>query len=173
MSPAELAIGIATGVSPLVTNCATLLGYIQHARHLERDYDTYYLRFEAANVRLMRWGEAFDIDKNSCFAPKPTESTNSEGQLARSIFQQIRKLLERTNKLLKRYEKLAEAAAAGDPRGVDFLRRIAWAVCDRKELEELATQVAALVDNLEQLYPIKWYTLIFSRLRMCMRIGAA
>ena len=158
MAEVELPLAIINGVPSLVTNCATLLGYIQHARHLERDHKTLHLQFEAANARLSHWARA-DVNEDTYVDTNPAHSAGSARHPKQSIFQQIRKLLERTDRLLRRYKRVAASE------NVDPFMRIFWAVCDRRELEELAAQVSSLVDNLEQLYPVRWYTWALSRMR--------
>jgi len=168
-------VASALSVAGLFNNCVHCFEYIQLGRHFGRDYETCQLRLDVAMVRLGRWGEAVKINDDPRFdSNAPIEKSV---RVAQSIFEGIKLLFETAWRTSKRYELVADQqdlvvfedkdmkpvgrglhnrmrkVASQRQKRTSLSKKIAWALYDKKNLEETIQKITELVDELEAVFP--------------------
>ncbi|GAW25229.1 putative small s protein [Rosellinia necatrix] len=165
------AISVATAFSA----CIEGFKYVQLGRHFGRDYQTFTIRLAYERERLARWGEAVHVDTDPRLS-RP-DATAKETQIATETLVQITMLFTDTEKISKMHGAKTRARAdlpalATDELGPavatlrnrmrepsvkrqrsSLLKLITWAIYHKSEYQELIANIAALIDNLEKLFP--------------------
>lgn len=172
--------GIATGtlsVAALFNNCVETFEYIQLGRHFGEDYQRYQLKLDVAQTRLGRWGEAVGVNSDIRFASaSPSDKAVKD---ALSILEDIavcflaaqkksRRYAERADKeelmvhnnndmnlLYQRLHKRSRDTARRRQKSISVVKKAAWALYDKKSLENIVNQISSWVDELEKLFPIE------------------
>ncbi|KAI0858171.1 small s protein [Xylaria cubensis] len=166
------AVGIATAFSA----CIECFNYVQLGRHFGRDFQTCTLLLACAKMRLARWGEAVQIDKDPML--NRPDATFEETQMAKKALLQILMLFADTEKISKKHKSSAKpgvdlsvittngldsaiAALSNRMKEISikrqktssFFKLTSWAIYQRVELQELITGITLLIENLEKLFP--------------------
>ncbi|QYS97666.1 hypothetical protein H0G86_004888 [Trichoderma simmonsii] len=172
--------GIATGalsVAGLFNNCVETFEYIQLGRHFGEDYQRYQLKLDVAQTRLGRWGEAVGVNSDVRFASaSPSDKAVKD---ALGILEDIADCFEAARKKSKRYadrtekkelmvhnnkdmnlmfqrlHKRSRDIARRRQKGISIVKKAAWALYDKKSLENIVSQISSWVDELEKLFPIE------------------
>ncbi|KAK4064863.1 uncharacterized protein Triagg1_8862 [Trichoderma aggressivum f. europaeum] len=172
--------GIATGalsVAALFNNCVQTFEYIQLGRHFGEDYQRYQLKLDVAETRLGRWGEAVGINSDIRFASAaPSDKAVKD---ALGILEDIADCFESAQKKSRRYAKRADKeelmvhntndmnllfqrlhkrskdTARRRQKGISIVKKAAWALYDKKSLENIVDQISSWVDELEKLFPFE------------------
>ncbi|KAL6815371.1 prion-inhibition and propagation domain-containing protein [Trichoderma sp. SZMC 28013] len=172
--------GIATGalsVAALFNNCVDTFEYIQLGRHFGEDYQRYQLKLDVAQTRLGRWGEAVGINSDVRFASaSPTDKAVKDtlgilediADCFEAAQKKSRRYAERTDKkelavhnnsdmnhIFQRLHSRSKDIARRRQKGTSFVKKAAWALYDKKSLENIINQISTWVDELEKLYPIE------------------
>ncbi|KAK0384518.1 hypothetical protein NLU13_8604 [Sarocladium strictum] len=172
--------GVITGalsVAALFNNCVECFEYIQLGRSFGRDYQTCQLRLDAARLRLSRWGEAVNVNHSDRFAAPPGDD-DREAAMAIAYFEEIQHLIQGVQRSAKRYQladpsrntslatpedmtavgnrvhNCATETARHRQKKAGILKKMSWALYDGKEFGQMITTIVALLDELEQLFPI-------------------
>ncbi|KAJ4863300.1 prion-inhibition and propagation domain-containing protein [Trichoderma breve] len=173
-------MGIANGalsVAALFNNCVDTFEYIQLSRHFGEDYQRYQLKLDVAETRLGRWGEAVGINSDIRFASaSPSDKAVKD---ALGILEDIADCFEAAQKKSRRYadrgdkkelmvhndndmnllfqrlHKRSKDIARRRQKGISIVKKAAWALYDRKSLENIVNQITSWVDELEKLFPIE------------------
>lgn len=166
----------AIGIAAAFTACVDCFSYIQFGRHFGRDFQTDLISLNCARLRLSRWGQAVNI-YNDPKLGRP-EATATEIQTAKDTLMQIPVLFDHSAKVSNKYELSARAGEDLTPfsaidmdsdylevenkmkrlaikrqKGTHLLKLTSWALYHRSNLKELIENIAALVANLETLFP--------------------
>ncbi|KAL7904814.1 prion-inhibition and propagation domain-containing protein [Trichoderma velutinum] len=172
--------GIATGalsVAALFNNCVETFEYIQLGRHFGEDYQRYQLKLDVAQTRLGRWGEAVGVNSDIRFASASPGDKAVKDVLGilediADCFEAARKKSRRyaqradkkelmvhdnndMNFLFQRLHKRSKDIARRRQKGISIVKKAAWALYDKKSLENLVNQISSWVDELEKLFPIE------------------
>ena len=162
----------AVGVAAVFNNCVTCFEYIQLARHFGDDFGRCQLKLDASRNRLVRWGQLVDIGNNRALRQGSDDPKGREaGEILDGILGHMKSAYVKT----KRYEgKLnsEERAVLGlDDMTLAFRRvhdrfsvraqryqttasltgKIAWALYDKKRLEDMLLDIKELIEELEEL----------------------
>ena len=168
----------ALSVAGLFTNCVQCFEYVQLGRNFGKDYETYILRIRITLANLERWGEAVRIDENLDLNTLGSDSDRSVS--AHEILANILATIQSLYNKSKRYEinqapedRLLGTEADLSPHGqrldrhlqkvmglrkqrqksTNLFKKTAWALYDRKSLDNTLQHLKNLVDDLKELYP--------------------
>ncbi|KAL6691016.1 prion-inhibition and propagation domain-containing protein [Trichoderma pleuroticola] len=171
--------GIATGalsVAALFNNCVDTFGYIQLGRHFGEDYQRCQLKLDVAETRLGRWGEAVGVNSDIRFAASSPSDEAVKNVLG--ILEDISDCFEAAQKKSKRYadradkqelmvhnnndmnpmfqrlHKRSKDFARRRQKSISIVKKAAWALYDKKSLDNIVNQISSWVDELEKLFPI-------------------
>ncbi|KAK4220482.1 prion-inhibition and propagation, helo domain-containing protein, partial [Podospora fimiseda] len=165
----------AMGVAGLFNNCVDCFEYIKFGRNFGQDFERCQLKLDITKLHLSRWGEAVKINDDPRFCS--SMPADKSVQLAQSIIEDIMLLFESARKKSKRYElgtnqqhlaifedmdmqpvgralhvKLKDLAFRRQ-KGTSLVKKTAWALYGKKNLEEIVNQIASYVDELEKAFP--------------------
>ncbi|RSL54130.1 hypothetical protein CEP53_007523 [Fusarium sp. AF-6] len=168
------AVAGALSVAALFNNCVDCFGYIQLGRHFGRDFERCQLKLDIIRSRISRWGEAVAVNTDPRFANNWSDDDAS--QQAWRILDQIRLLFEDAQRSSSRYGPAADSRTLVQSELTPVVRNLhgwmedivhqrqkrtglrkkfAWALYDSKHLDKLIADIAGLVRDLENLYPVE------------------
>lgn len=159
----------------LFNNCVDTFEYIQLGRRFGQDYERCQLKLDVAKTRLGRWGEAVGVNRDERFAS--AAQTDEVVGAAMGILGDIQACFKAAEEKSKRYAKRADAQermvcddnnvspvfqrlhnrcaeiARRRQKSIGILKKSAWALYDKKSLDNIIDQILSWVDELEKLFP--------------------
>jgi Prion-inhibition and propagation len=166
--------GLVLGLPGLFVSCVECFEYIQLGRKLEEDYDTTVLRLSNIGLSLSRWGKSMGLhgtaplDKDQIAALEPEARPLLEGILRR--FEKVSNKSEELKlKATNEEVALVRRDMNSEARGLytmmhtwmhtryinqqNRVKKVRWAVYDKKALNSLISDLRELVDDLVKLFP--------------------
>ncbi|KAH7150555.1 30 kDa polypeptide [Dactylonectria estremocensis] len=167
----------ALGVAGLFNNCVDCFEYIQLARRFGHDYERCQLRLDVAKNRLARWGSGVGINYDPRFQSEAP--SDKSVKLARSLLEEVLSQFQRAYKISQRYEITADdkdlvvfTPSELNPStrklhrrlkdivkqrhdSTSLVKKTAWALYDKKNLEAVVGNIATSIDELELVFPIE------------------
>ncbi|EFX05012.1 small s protein [Grosmannia clavigera kw1407] len=166
----------AVTVASLFSSCVDCLGYVQLGRHFARDYHVCRLQLDVAEMRMVRWKEVVNLDKDS----RSFESDNRETQTIKTLLTEMEGVLTTVKRKAERYKRTASVAdlktceddkdMAAVPKKVHqrlrrvigrrqesnlFVQKAAWALYDREQFKRMIAEVLELLDELEKVLQVE------------------
>lgn len=163
MEPAGLALGAAT----IFSSCLECFNLLQLGRNYERDAESCQLRLDNVRWRLSEWGK--NAKQCGLFSDgKQWPQSKRMNQICDVLVHTL-KLLQDAEKKSQRYSKilifpssssrystsvsspLRLTTSRGISSGRGLRRRTSWALCDKKDLEDLLDNLDRFLGDLERL----------------------
>jgi hypothetical protein len=169
----RLIAGVLLGLPGLFVSCVECFEYIQLGRKLEEDYDTAVLRLSNIGLSLSRWGKTMGLDRT----PIDMDQIAILEPEARPLLESIIRRFERAN---IKSEEFKLRATGGDAALIERdmrpetgslyakmhgwmharhinhhnrMKKVRWAVYEKKALNSLISDLRELVDDLIKLFP--------------------
>ncbi|KAH7134431.1 30 kDa polypeptide [Dactylonectria macrodidyma] len=167
----------ALGVAGLFNNCVDCFEYIQLARRFGHDYERCQLRLDVAKNRLARWGSGVGINHDSRFQSE--DPSDKSVKLTRALLEEVLLQFQHAYKISQRYEITAHnkdlvvfAPSELNPStrklhgrfnaivkqrhdSTSLVKKTAWALYDKKNLEGVVGNIAMSINELEQVFPVE------------------
>ncbi|RYN19917.1 hypothetical protein AA0114_g12985 [Alternaria tenuissima] len=169
----------AVGIAATFTTCVDCFGYVQSARHLDRDARTESIKLKLLGLRLVRWGEGTFVDGEPQFGDKEP--------IVRDALWQMVLLFQASKNKSEAYENLHSQPPAGSTgaelaiedksnpklaligtkvksllndakkrqKKSGFVQGAIWALYDKDELKELNAGILDILEGLENAFPIQ------------------
>ncbi|RYN98864.1 hypothetical protein AA0119_g6722 [Alternaria tenuissima] len=170
--------GIASGavsIAAVFTTCVDCFGYVQSARHFDRDFQTEFVYTYMLQNRLSRWGEAVAIYDDPRLGNQELPAKTALMQILALFEDSVKKTAKyaggtgnhvsgtsapsgngaMTLETLSAVQENMLALTTKRTKGTGLLKKMGWSLYDKKSLNELNTNIGRLLDGLEGLVPTK------------------
>ncbi|THY70991.1 hypothetical protein D6C86_09740 [Aureobasidium pullulans] len=172
MEAGGLGVG-AVALAGLFNNVVDTYGYVRLGKQYARDFETSQAKLDLSRLQLSRWGEALELGSITKTTQLPTALGSSDNiAKAENALGNILHLLDDAQHLSKRYEQRTsgDAVATLNPddlelhrrvqrivtqrqRNTGFLKKAAWALYRKNDLENLVEDITDLTAQLVNLFP--------------------
>ncbi|OJJ42792.1 hypothetical protein ASPZODRAFT_1258731 [Penicilliopsis zonata CBS 506.65] len=156
------------------TSCVDCFQYFHLEHTFGIDYENSLIQLDVAHLRLSRWGESIRIETDQPLIESEAERDHAKNLLQAIIntFDDARRVSSRYNNAAKMVEPCETPSFQRQPsfqtspvhgklrkmahrrqKGTGFLRRVKWALHDKKTLDDLIEKVTKYTDQLVELFP--------------------
>ncbi|THV95497.1 hypothetical protein D6D27_03201 [Aureobasidium pullulans] len=172
MEAGGLGVG-AVALAGLFNNVVDTYGYVRLGKQYARDFETSQAKLDLSRLQLSRWGEALGLASITKTTQLPTALGSSDNiATAENALGNIFNLLDDAHHLSKRYEQResGDTVATLNPddselhrrvqrivtqrqRNTGLLKKAAWALYRKNDLENLVEDITDLTAQLVNLFP--------------------
>lgn len=171
MEATGLAIGVA-GLSGLFNSAVDSYGYVCLGRNYATDFQTSQTKLDLSRLRLSRWGEALRLTAPIAETTHLPSSLGNEAKEAERALGNILHLLGNAQHKSESYKARASrhSLLTLDPddarlhqkvqriisqrqRNTSFMKKTAWALYEKKDLDRLVEDIADMTNQLVNLFP--------------------
>ncbi|KAI1808765.1 hypothetical protein F4811DRAFT_500671 [Daldinia bambusicola] len=167
----------AVGLASALETCINAIGCIQTGRHLGSDFQSFQLRLTILELRLSRWGEALQVNKDPRF--NNPAAIDIQTRTAKDALVRILEVLEESDKLCQKSRpssgrvgdrsgqdeererceqllnrRITEMVARRKRNGANSMRITCWVLYNREHAVQLIGNITLLIGLLEHIYPM-------------------
>jgi Prion-inhibition and propagation len=175
---ADLAGAVIGGVAlaALFASCVECFDYVQLGRKFGSDYETSQLKLDLVKLRLSRWGESVRINGDPAARLHVAVASSEDQETVKRLLGHIHMLFEDAKNKSVRFQQFArpderELFAAQDgvtlqgfhqtvrilsnrrQKRTNWTKKVAWALYEKKQFNEVITDITTLVNELIDLFP--------------------